>query len=155
MDPLAGSYYVEALTDRLEAEAQDLIEEIDALGGSAVAVEKGYFQEAIARSAYDLQRAQESGAVTVVGVNRFTDDAPAAAVPAPDFSELEARQRQRLTEARARRKATAVKSALDAVRTAARGTGPIMPLVVEAVRVRAGVGEISDVLREIWGVYRA
>ena len=76
VDPLAGSWYVEALTDRIEAEARALIDEVEAMGGAAVAVEQGYFQKAIAESAWAIQQAQESGALTVVGVNRFTDDAP-------------------------------------------------------------------------------
>ena len=76
VDPLAGSYYVEGLTDTIEAGARELIAEVDALGGAARAIERGFFQEAIARSAYEIQKAQESGEMVVVGVNRFTDDSP-------------------------------------------------------------------------------
>jgi methylmalonyl-CoA mutase, N-terminal domain len=154
IDPLGGSYYVESLTDRLEVEARALIVEVDALGGAARAIERGYFQEAIGRSAYALQQEQESGERVVVGVNRFTDDSPTTTIPTPDFSALEARQRARLAEARARRNAEAVRGALEALRTAASGTAPLMPTILEAVRARATLGEISDELRAVWGVYR-
>jgi methylmalonyl-CoA mutase N-terminal domain/subunit len=154
IDPLGGSYYVESLTDRLEAEARALIAEVDELGGAARAIERGYFQEAIARSAYALQQAQESGEQVVVGVNRFTDDSAPLSIPTPDFSALETRQRARLAEARGRRNAEAVRRALEALRTAAAGTEPLMPPILDAVRARATLGEISDELRGVWGVYR-
>ncbi|HET7598918.1 MAG TPA: methylmalonyl-CoA mutase family protein [Gemmatimonadales bacterium] len=154
IDPLGGSYYVEALTDRIEAEARALIEEVDRLGGAAAAIEAGYFQDAIARSAYDLQRAQESGELTVVGVNRFTDDAPPPAVETPNFPELEERQRGRLAEVKARREGAAVRHALEAVAGAGQSDAPLMPPIVDAVRARATLGEISDALRAVWGVYR-
>ena len=125
-----------------------------ALGGAARAIERGYFQEAIARSAYALQQAQESGDRVVVGVNRFTDDSPPPSIPTPDFSALETRQRARLAEVRARRSPDAVRQALDALRAAAAGTDPLMPHILEAVRARATLGEISDQLRSVWGVYR-
>jgi methylmalonyl-CoA mutase N-terminal domain/subunit len=154
IDPLGGSYYVESLTDRLEAEARALIAEVDELGGAAQAIERGYFQEAIAQSAYALQQAQESGEQVVVGVNRFTDDSAPLSIPTPDFSALETRQRARLAEARGRRNAEAVRRALEALRTAAAGTEPLMPPILDAVRARATLGEISDELRGVWGVYR-
>jgi methylmalonyl-CoA mutase, N-terminal domain len=154
IDPLGGSYYVESLTDRLETEARALISEVDALGGAARAIERGYFQEAIARSAYAIQQAQESGQRVVVGVNRFSDDSPPPSIPAPDFSALEARQRTRLAEVRARRSPDAVRQALDHLRSAAAGARPLMPPILEAVRARATLGEISDQLRQVWGVYR-
>jgi methylmalonyl-CoA mutase N-terminal domain/subunit len=154
IDPLGGSYYVESLTDRLEAEARGLISEVDALGGAARAIERGYFQEAIARSAYAIQQAQESGERVVVGVNRFSDESPRPSVPAPDFSALEARQRARLADARARRNPDAARQALDALRSMAGGTDPLMPPILDAVRARATLGEISDQLRAVWGVYR-
>jgi len=153
-DPLGGSWYVESLTDRLEAEARALIEEVDALGGAAKAIERGFFQEAIARSAYALQRAQELGERVVVGVNRFIDDSPPLRIETPDFSALELRQRARLAEARGRRDTEAVRRALVAVRAAAAGMRPLMPPILDAVRVRATLGEISDELRAVWGVYR-
>jgi methylmalonyl-CoA mutase N-terminal domain/subunit len=155
VDPLAGSYYVEHLTDEIEAGARELIAEVDALGGAARAIELGFFQEAIARSAYEIQKAQESGERVVVGVNRFTDDSPPPALELPDFSALEAQQQARLAEARRRRDGAAVEGALNALRSAAAGTEPLMPPILAAVRARATLGEISDTLRDVWGVYRA
>jgi methylmalonyl-CoA mutase N-terminal domain/subunit len=154
VDPLGGSWYVEALTDSIESGARALIDEVDALGGAARAVERGYFQEAIARSAYEYQQAVESGAQAVVGVNRFTDDQPAMVLPMPDYSALAARQQARLAERRARRDATRVRQALEALEAEARSSGPLMPLIIEAVRARATLGEISDTFRDCWGVYR-
>jgi methylmalonyl-CoA mutase N-terminal domain/subunit len=154
VDPLAGSWYVEATTDRIEREALALVQEVDGLGGAAAAIERGFFQDAIARSAYALQQAQESGRATVVGVNRFTDDSAAPPIAAPNFPELEARQRARLAAVKAARDRVAVDRALAAVRQAAGGTQPLMPPIIEAVRVRATLGEISDALRQAWGVYR-
>ncbi len=154
VDPLAGSWYVESLTDQIEADALALIQEVDALGGAAAAIERGFFQEAIARSAWELQQAQERGELTVVGVNKFTDDAPPRPIEAPNFPELEARQRERLAAVRARRDGGKVEAALADVSAAAAGSTPLVPPIVEAVRVRATLGEISDALRRVWGVYR-
>jgi methylmalonyl-CoA mutase, N-terminal domain len=154
VDPLAGSWYVESLTDRIEAGARALVEEVDGLGGAARAIERGYFQEAIARSAWALQQAQESGEVTVVGVNRFTDDSPPPVLTRPDYSALAQRQTVRLAEVKRGRDAAAVTRALAAVGSEARGSVPLLPSIIEAVRLRATLGEISDALREAWGVYR-
>ncbi len=151
VDPLAGSWYVEALTDRIEREARALLEDIEQQGGAARAIEHGYFQQAIAQSAYQQQQEVERGARVVVGVNRFDDDsAPASAAP-PDYQALAAGQRRRLAESRARRDGGAVKRALGALGAAARGTDPLMPRVLDAVRARATVGEIADALRAVWG----
>jgi len=154
VDPLAGSWYVEALTDRIEREALAIIEEVDRLGGAAAAVERGFFQEAIARSAYELQLAQERGERGVVGVNRFTDDSPVPPMPRPDFSALAARQKARLTEVKARREPKAVSASLAAVERAAASAGPLMPSIISAVGARATLGEISETLRRVWGVYQ-
>jgi methylmalonyl-CoA mutase N-terminal domain/subunit len=154
VDPLGGSWYVESLTDAIEAGARALIAEVDALGGAARAIERGFFQEAIARSAYEIQKSQESGETVVVGVNRFSDGSPPPTIETPDFSALEAQQKTRLAETRRRRDPSAVQSFLSALRAAAVSTTPLMPPIVEAVRSRATLGEISDTLREVWGVYR-
>jgi methylmalonyl-CoA mutase N-terminal domain/subunit len=155
VDPFAGSYHVEQLTDRMETDARMLIEEVDARGGSVRAIEAAFFQEAIARSAYQEQRRTEAGEKVVVGVNRFVTEEPIPAVAAPDYAGLAAAQRRRLGEARARRDSKAVGRTLDAIRNAARQPdAPLMAPIIEAVRARATIGEISDVLREIWGVYR-
>jgi methylmalonyl-CoA mutase, N-terminal domain len=153
VDPLAGSYYVEDLTNRIEAGARALIEEVDALGGAARAIEQGYFQEAIARSAWEFQQAQEAGELVVVGVNRFTDEAPGAPIEIPDYADLASRQRQRLAATRAARDAAAVAASLEALQRAAAGPDALMPLIIDAVRARATLGEISDRLRAVWGTY--
>jgi methylmalonyl-CoA mutase N-terminal domain/subunit len=127
---------------------------VDQLGGAAQAIERGWFQEAIARSAYQQQKAQEDGSQVVVGVNRFTDHSPAPDLARPDYTVLAERQKARLAEVRARRDETRVHQGLKAVRTAAQGSAPLMPPIIEAVRARATLGEISDALRETWGVFR-
>ena len=154
VDPLAGSYYVETLTDSIERGARELIAQVDRLGGAACAIERGFFQEAIAESAYELQKAQESGERTVVGVNRFADDSPPLGVETPDFSALEQRQRTALQKRKRTRDGTAVEAALADVRAAAMGERPLMEPIIAAVRTRATLGEISDCLRDVWGVYR-
>jgi methylmalonyl-CoA mutase N-terminal domain/subunit len=154
VDPLAGSYYVESLTDAIETQARALIEEVDELGGAVRAVETGYYQEAIARSAYDLQRAQDDGRLVVVGVNNFTTDDPAPVMAPPDYAALADRQRARVAAARAQRDPAAATDAVAHVETAARGTGRLMPQILDAVRARATLGEISDALRRAWGTYQ-
>ena len=154
VDPLGGSWYVEAVTDRIEQEAQALVTEVDRLGGAVAAIEQGFLQDAIGRSAYALQQAQESGELTVVGVNRFTDDSSPPAISTPDFPELEARQRGRVAALRAARDNGSVERGLALVGRAAGGNEPLMPPIIEAVRARATLGEISDTLRKAWGVYR-
>ena len=152
-DPLGGSWYVEALTDRIEAEALGLILEVDRLGGAARAVEQGYFQEAIARSAWRHQQEVEREDRVIVGLNRFDDGSTAPSVEAPDYSALAVRQHQRLADARSRRASQAVAASLRGLETAARGDGPLMPAVIDAVRARATLGEISDAFRGVWGRY--
>ncbi len=155
VDPVGGSWYVEALTDRVEREARALLDEIERAGGAARAVERGFFQEAIARSAYAEQRAVESGEHVVVGVNQYVDDQEVQSIPAPDYSALAAVQRERVAGIRGKREGGRVKRALGELKAAA--TDPkasLMEAILEAVRVRATVGEISDVLRGVWGVYK-
>jgi methylmalonyl-CoA mutase N-terminal domain/subunit len=155
VDPLAGSYYVESLTDRIEADARALIEEVDALGGAAKAIEQGFFQKRIGESAWALQKAVEAGEVVVVGVNKFAAEEPPARIEIPNYLELEARQKAGLTAARARRDPVAVAAALASLKRVAEGSGGLMPLIVDAVRARATIGEISDTLRVAWGEYRS
>jgi methylmalonyl-CoA mutase N-terminal domain/subunit len=154
VDPTGGSYYVEALTDQLEREALALLAEVETRGGAARAIEQGYFQDAIARSAYDRQRRVEAGNDVVVGVNRYAEDRSMAAVAAPDYGALATAQRRRLADARGRRDGTGVERVLARLRSAAEAAdAPLMPLIVDAVRARATVGEISDVFRAVWGEY--
>jgi len=155
VDPAGGSWYVEALTDRMEREARALLEEIERAGGAARAVERGLFQEAIARSAYAQQRSIESGESVLVGVNEYADDQEVPSMPAPDYTALAAAQRRRVAERRGMRDAGCVKKALDDLARGARDArAPLMEPIIDAVRARATVGEISDALRAVWGVYR-
>ena len=155
VDPAGGSWYVEHLTDRLEREARALIAEIEGAGGAARAVERGVFQAAIARSAYEQQKALESEETVVVGVNKYADDLTIPSVPAPDYSALAAVQRRRVVELRGKREKGNVKRVLGALESAARdATAPLMEPIIDAVRARCTVGEISDVMRGVWGVYK-
>jgi methylmalonyl-CoA mutase, N-terminal domain len=162
VDPLAGSYFVEWLTDELERGATALMSHIDELGGAARAIESGFLHDEIARSAYAHQMRVESGETTIVGVNRFADTAEEVNVPRPDYGRLESDQIGRLTERRQARDASKVGSALDSVRSCANDyrddakaaeRPSLMPAIIDAVRVRASVGEIADSLRQEWGAY--
>ncbi len=153
-DPLGGSFYLEALTDTIEAEAKKLLAEAADMGGAPSAIESGFFQDAIARSAYAHQRAVELGERVVVGVNQFVDNEEPTVVPAPDYSRLASLQIARVREARARREERPLIESLEALSLAARGTDGLMPFIIEAVRARATVGEMSDVLRGAWGTFQ-
>ena len=154
VDPLAGSYLVEKLTADLEAEARRLISEVDALGGAVAAIEEGYVQDRIARSAYLAQQAIESGEAVVVGVNRFEDAGDAAPIDllrVPD--EVRDQQVARIQSLRASRDAARWSSSMDALEAAARSDENVVPHVLEAVEARATVGEIAGRLREVWGEF--
>jgi methylmalonyl-CoA mutase N-terminal domain/subunit len=156
-DPLAGSYYVENLTTELETRALELILKVDELGGSEKAIEAGFFQEEIARSAYEHQLRVEAGETVIVGVNRFADDEEALTIPAPDYSALEKAQVKSVKAVRKKRDAAKVKRALSDLQEASKELSSdthLMPLIIDAVRARATVGEISGALAEIWGTYR-
>ena len=159
-DPLAGSYYVEHLTSELEERANALLARVDEMGGAAAAIAAGFFQDEIARSAYEFQLRVERGETVVVGVNRFGDGRDAPDIPTPDYSSLEREQVERTRAARAKRDAKMVTAALGALRASAgcygeegsKATRPaLMPLIIDAVRRRATVGEIAGTLAEVWG----
>ncbi len=157
-DPLAGSYYVEYLTDEIERRALELIERTDALGGAETAIAEGFFQEEIGRSAYEHQMRVESGATVVVGVNRFADDSSPLEIASPDYGSLEADQVSALKETKQKRDNGAVHSALDALTKSASGLlrddgtrSLIMEPIIDAVRARATVGEISSALQSSFG----
>ena len=152
VDPLGGSWFIEDLTDRLEQAARALIAKVDEMGGAAHAI--GWFQDEIQRAAWAHQRGVESDEIGIVGVNRYRIDEPPPRIDAPAYAELEVRQRTRLAELRKRRDRAAVERALGEVRRAAVGGENMMPALIEAVRALATLGEISDVLRSEWGVYR-
>jgi methylmalonyl-CoA mutase N-terminal domain/subunit len=152
VDPLAGSYYVESLTDALIARARDLIAEIDAMGGAVAAIERGWMQEQIGESAYRAQQAVERGESVVVGVNKFAEAEAAVEIPVQRIDPaIERAQVERLQAMRAARDAARWGEALAAVRRAAEGTANIMPPLIEAVDAGATVGEIADVLRTVFG----
>ncbi|HEX2166367.1 MAG TPA: methylmalonyl-CoA mutase family protein [Longimicrobiales bacterium] len=152
IDPLAGSWFVESLTSRLEADALTLIRQVDELGGAARSI--AFFQDEIHQAAYAHQRAVESDDVGVVGVNRYRIEEPPPRIETAAYRDLEVRQRARVAEVRERRDAAAAASGLDLVREAAQSGQNLMPPLIEAVRAGATLGEISDVLRVEWGVYR-
>jgi methylmalonyl-CoA mutase N-terminal domain/subunit len=152
IDPLAGSYYIEALTDELEAEAFSLLEEVDGKGGMRDAVESGWVQKQIQDVAFERQREIESGERVIVGVNRFRveDDEPADDIE--EVSEEDARrQRDRLAERREDRDTEAVEAALADLKSACEGEENVMPYIVSAVKAYATVGEICDAMREVFG----
>jgi methylmalonyl-CoA mutase, N-terminal domain len=153
-DPFGGSEYIEKLTDEIEAAAKKYIEQIDALGGTLAAIEKGYIQAEIQNSAYSYQRAVEEGKQIVVGVNKFqTDEADTPHSFRVD-PQLEAKQVERLREVRASRSAENVKAELAGLEAAARGTANLMPHILACCRSLVTVGEVSDTLRKVFGEYR-
>ena len=154
IDPLAGSYYVEALTDRVEEEANAYLRRIEDLGGALRGIEEGFQQREIQESAFRLQRMQERGERIVVGVNRFETGALRVPPLAERDRTVQERQAERLAGLRAERDGGAVERALAAVRGAARGGGNMMPPLIGAVEAYATIGEICGVLREEWGEYR-
>ena len=154
IDPVAGSWYVEHLTDTIEREARALVDEVERQGGAVACIERGVIQDAIARSAYATQQAVERGEQVVVGVNRYAEETTVPAASVPDYVALAAGQRERVAAARRRRDRTKVEKALASLRSAAASTERLMPVILDAVRARATVGEISDALRAVWGVYR-
>ena len=151
VDPLGGSYFVEALTDEIEARARVHLDRIAKRGGAAQSLD--YMRDHVHRSAYRTQRAIESGEKVVVGVNRHVEEGTGPSRQAPDYRALEAGQRDRVGELRARRDGPAVARALDQVREAARTDTNLVPPMVAAVRARATLGEISGVLTREWGRY--
>jgi methylmalonyl-CoA mutase N-terminal domain/subunit len=161
-DPLAGSFYVESLTDQVERASRDVLQRVDNMGGAERAIAAGFMQEEIARSAYEHQRAVESGQRVIVGVNQFTDERPAPELHTPDFTALGREQVARLSSAKAKRNAASVTGSLSTLRDSAKAYAidsvsnppPLMPLLIAAVKARATVGEIGDTLREVWGEHR-
>lgn len=152
-DPLAGSYYVETLTAQLEEQARGYLAEIEERGGAARSI--AYMVDEIQRAAYAYQLEVEHGERVVVGVNDFREEEAEPRINQPAFPELEARQRARLEKVRSSRNARAVERARENLTELAAGDGNLMPQIVEAVKARATLGEISDALRSVWGEYQA
>jgi len=154
IDPLAGSYYVEALTNQIEAQVNDYLEKIDAEGGMLKAIEKGWVQREIAKEAFRYQREVETGKRIIVGVNRYVTDEPRSfKIHRVDPKVIEKVQGD-LRRLRKERSNEAVERSLARLREAAKGDENLMPLVLEAVKSYATVGEICDTLREIFGEYK-
>jgi methylmalonyl-CoA mutase, N-terminal domain len=154
VDPFAGSYAVESLTNDVEAESCRLMEAVAERGGAVSAIEQGFQKAEIERSAYQVARQIDAGERVVVGVNRFQLEEEEPYEPLQVDPAIEATQAAGLAALRAGRDQAAVDAALDQVRVAARGTGNVLIPLKEALRLRATVGEVCDALRDAWGVYR-
>ncbi len=153
VDPLGGSYAIEALTDRMERRAYDYFARAEALGGIIPAIETGFFQQEIADAAYRYQREIDERRRIVVGVNKYVEDEPLQ-IPLLEMDpQGYERQRARLEQVRAERDSGAVGQALDRLRVAAQGAENTMPYILDAVRAYATLQEIMDVLREVFGLY--
>jgi methylmalonyl-CoA mutase N-terminal domain/subunit len=154
VDPFAGSYAVEAMTDELEAAALDLMARVAEYGSAVDAIEAGFQKREIEASAYRVAQEIDSGERVVVGVNRFTLDVEEPYEPLRVDPAIEAAQAGRLAELRGTRDAAAVRRALDELREAAGGTDNVLYPMREALRARATVGEVCHALRDVWGLYR-
>ena len=154
-DPLGGSYYIEALTDRLVAEGRELIEEVDRLGGAVAAVESGWVQEAIEQSAFEFHGRVQAGEDVIVGVNRYQSGESEPIELLRIEPDAEQRQVERTRRVRAERDPAAWESAVAAVRGAAGSDVNVLPPMREALRVGATVGELCGVLRDAWGTHDA
>jgi methylmalonyl-CoA mutase N-terminal domain/subunit len=154
VDPLAGSYAIEQLTDELESRAADYIEKIDAMGGMLRAIETGYVQREIQEAAYDFQRAIETNDQIVVGVNRFQIEGESKIPTLRVDAGIEQAQVERVRAVRQRRDGVAAETALVKLEEAARGTENLLPRILDCVEAHVTVGEISHRLRRVWGEYR-
>ena len=153
-DPLAGSYYIESLTNELEAAAWGYLEEIESMGGTLTAIERGFQQREIQEAAYRVQLAIDAGEQVVVGVNRFRDDELTTPPTHKIDPDGERRQVERVRRVRAERSAERWAAAMEELERIARGEGNLLPAILAAVRADATVGEISDRLRVTWGEHR-
>jgi methylmalonyl-CoA mutase N-terminal domain/subunit len=153
-DPLAGSYFVEALTEQVEAGAREYMEKIDGMGGAVAAIEAGFPQDEIEQAAFAYAKAVDGGDKIIVGVNKYIDEEPGSAEAFPIDPALQAQQAERIKRLRAERDQAGVDAALAEVAAAARGTQNLMIPMKEALARSATLGEVSDVLRDAFGVYQ-
>ncbi|MEA2173009.1 MAG: methylmalonyl-CoA mutase, N-terminal domain [Blastocatellia bacterium] len=154
IDPLGGSYFLEALTKKMEDGALDYFDKIDAMGGMVEAIEKGFPQREIQESAYQYQKAVERGEQSIVGVNKYQMKEESSGIPILVINEqVQQRQIERLEQTRARRDSGAVSNALEKLKRAAHNDENTMPATIEAVRAYATLGEICDALRDVYGLY--
>ena len=152
-DPLGGSYYLEALTDEIEDRANSYLEKIDGMGGAVAAIEAGFYQDEIHEAAFTIQQGIESGSRVIVGVNRF-EEPEERPIELQTIGEEEVRRQvERLRRLRADRDGSAVERALEQVEAVAAGSGNLLPPMRDALRARATLGEVSDVLRHVFGEY--
>jgi methylmalonyl-CoA mutase N-terminal domain/subunit len=155
IDPLAGSYYVEWLTDKMEEGANEYFRRIDEIGGVMAGIEKGFFMKEIADAAYQFQKKLDSGERIFVGLNAFTEEAPGSKIEilkiGPVYQE---RQTERLRKLRERRDNAAVEKALADLKSGIRAGENSFPLLLHAVKSYATLGEICEALKEVWGAYR-
>ncbi len=154
VDPLAGCYFVENLTNEVEQKAWQLVEKIDAMGGSVNAIEQGFIQDEIARSAYEYQKQIETGEKIIVGVNKFQIEEKNNATGFKIDDSIRALQTEKLDNLKARRSTEDVERCLAAITAAATEEGNLMPLVIEAVENYCTLGEISDALRRVFGEHK-
>jgi methylmalonyl-CoA mutase N-terminal domain/subunit len=154
VDPFAGSYAVESMTDEIEAAATELMARVDDMGGALAAIERGFQKSEIERSAYQVAKQTDEGTRVVVGVNKFTGDHEEPYEPLRVDPRIEQAQADRLRQLRRERDQTATGKHIDALKTAAEGTGNVLPPIAGALRAGATLGEVCDALREVWGVYR-
>ncbi|MDQ1617393.1 MAG: methylmalonyl-CoA mutase, N-terminal domain [Actinomycetota bacterium] len=154
VDPFAGSYAVESLTDELEAKIDEYLATIEDLGGAVAAIEAGYQKREIEHAAYDVAQGIESGDRVIVGVNRYVRPDDEVYEPLPVDPAIEEQQARRLADLRAQRDQDEVDRLLDRLRDAARGTDNVLYPMHDALRAKATVGEVCNALREVWGVYQ-
>jgi len=154
VDPLAGSFFVESLTDEIERRASDYLQKIDEMGGIIAAIEKGYIQQEIQDKAYEFQKNVESGAVKVVGVNCFKTDENIRIKMSEENPNLAGEQLARLTQVKSQRDAPRVAASLAMLKRTAEGDGKLMQPILEAVRAYTTLGEICGVLRGVFGEYK-
>ena len=155
VDPLGGSYFVETMTDTMEAEAMRYICRLDDMGGMFRAIELGFPQKEIADSAYEFQRQVESGERIIVGMNKYVEEGERTPIPTLKIDpQIESRQRERNAVFRAKRDPQCLKNHIDELRSACRSDTNVMPVLINAVDFGVTLGEVSDVFREVFGVYR-
>jgi methylmalonyl-CoA mutase N-terminal domain/subunit len=155
VDPLAGSYFVECLTTELEDRAKEYLQLIQEMGGSIRAIESGYFQKELSKSAYELNRQVEHGDRVVVGVNQYSEEEePFCELQRVD-PRLEEKQRRKLNRLREERDNAAVSESLTRVKSAAQNQENVVPSIIDAVKTYATVGEICDALRDVYGEYES
>ena len=154
VDPLAGSYYIESLTDQIEQAASEYIRRIDDMGGTVAAIDKGYIQREIMDAAYDYQRSVEMGDSIVVGVNKYQvkEDSPTGLLRVDPI--VGENQTKKLQALRQERDNQAVEQALANLKQACQGDDNVMPFIIEAVKTYATLGEIADVMRSVFGEYQ-